>query len=109
MKPLGRFFQVTETTNVKKYFLDIDKIESYPITFVIKSKLSEKQLKKMLKEGAEAQFLIKAIVEKYMDAVEELINLPRIKSIFKKLIEEGKSNEILEEIIQQSRVEFNIE
>jgi len=109
MKPLGRFFQVTETTNVKKYFLDIDKIERYPITFVIKSELSEKQLKKMLKEGAEAQFLIKAIVEKYMDAVEELINLPRIKSIFKKLIEEGKSNEILEEIIQQSRVEFNIE
>lgn len=27
MKPLGRFFQVTETTDVKKYFLDIDKIE----------------------------------------------------------------------------------
>jgi len=109
MKPLGRFFQVTETTNVKKYFLNIDKIERYPITFVIKSELSEKQLKKMLKEGAEAQFLIKAIVKKYMDAIEELINLPRIKSIFKKLIKEGKSNEILEEIIQQSRVEFNIE
>lgn len=26
MKPLGRFFQVTETNDVKKYFLDIDKI-----------------------------------------------------------------------------------
>lgn len=109
MKPLGRFFQVTETTNVKKYFLDIDKIERYPITFVIKSELSEKQLKKMLKEGAEAQFSIKAIVKKYMDAIEELINLPKIKSIFKDLMKEGKSDEILEEIIQQSRVEFNIE
>ncbi|MGB3508834.1 MAG: hypothetical protein WBA93_06250 [Microcoleaceae cyanobacterium] len=36
MKPLVRFFQVTETTDFKKYFLDIDKIEKYPITFVIK-------------------------------------------------------------------------
>jgi hypothetical protein len=37
MKPLGRFFQVTETLDFKKYFLDIDKIQKYPITFVIKS------------------------------------------------------------------------
>src|SRR3989344_3716512 len=34
MKPLGRFFQVTETLDVKKYFLDIDKTHRYPITFV---------------------------------------------------------------------------
>jgi len=27
MRPLGRFFQVTETTDVKKYFLDIDKVQ----------------------------------------------------------------------------------
>ena len=109
MKPLGRFFQVTETTNVKKYFLDIDKIERYPITFVIKSELSKKQLKKMLKKAAQAQFSIKAIVKKYMDAIEELINLPVIRSIFKDLMKEGKSNDILQEIIQQSRIEFNIE
>lgn len=37
MKPLGRFFQVTETLDFKKYFLDIEKIEKYPITFVIKA------------------------------------------------------------------------
>ena len=37
MKPLGRFFQVTETLDFKKYFLDIDKIQKYPITFVVKS------------------------------------------------------------------------
>ena len=37
MKPLGRFFQVTETLDVKKYFLDIDKIERFPLTFVVKS------------------------------------------------------------------------
>ena len=39
MRPLGRFFQVTETLDVKKYFLDIDKIERYPISFVVKNQL----------------------------------------------------------------------
>src|SRR5665647_996558 len=34
MKPLGRFFQVTETLDVNKYFLDIDKVQRFPITFV---------------------------------------------------------------------------
>ena len=33
MRPLGRFFQVTETVDVNKYFLDIDKIQRFPLTF----------------------------------------------------------------------------
>ncbi len=37
MKPLGRFFQVTETIDVRKYFLDIDKIQKFPLTFVVKT------------------------------------------------------------------------
>jgi hypothetical protein len=37
MRPLGYFFQVTETLDIKKYFLDIDKLEHYPIRFVIKT------------------------------------------------------------------------
>jgi hypothetical protein len=53
MKPLGRFFQVTETTDAKKYFLDIDKLEKFPITFVVKSENTVKELKKQLKKNAE--------------------------------------------------------
>lgn len=45
MKPLGRFFQVTETIDVKKYFLDIDKVQRFPITFVVKSLDTEKQIR----------------------------------------------------------------
>ena len=37
MRPLGRFFQVTETLDVKKYFLDIEKVQRFPITFVVKT------------------------------------------------------------------------
>ncbi|MFM6201937.1 MAG: restriction endonuclease, partial [Dolichospermum sp.] len=64
MKPLGRFFQVTESLDTKKYFLDIDKIQRYPISFVIKSEDTVDNLIKKLKLGAEKQYSIKAIVQK---------------------------------------------
>ncbi|VEG91153.1 hypothetical protein [Legionella spiritensis] len=49
MKPLGRFFQVTETIDAGKYFLDIDKVQRYPITFVVKTKKLQKIFLKKLK------------------------------------------------------------
>ena len=76
MKPLGRFFQVTETVDVNKYFLDIDKIEKYPITFVIKSSDSVETLKNKIKQQAEKQYSIKVIVSRYMECIEEIINIP---------------------------------
>ena len=45
MTPLGRFFQVTETTDVNKYFLDIDKVQRFPITFVVKSTDTEDEIR----------------------------------------------------------------
>ena len=107
MKPLGRFFQVTETLDTKKYFLDIDKVERYPISFVIKSDEVISQLKAKLKEGAEKQYSIKAIVKKYMTCIEEIINLTVLHERLDTAIQNGYLNDILKEIILQSKVEFN--
>ena len=107
MKPLGRFFQVTETVDVRKYFLDIDKIERYPITFVIKSKDSVLELEKKIREKAEEQYTITAIVEKYMECIEEIINIPVLIKRFINAVDNGYLNPILDEIIKQSKVEFN--
>lgn len=52
MKPLGRFFQVTESMDVRKYFLDIDKIKRFPLTFVIKSNEPKEILRKRIRENA---------------------------------------------------------
>jgi hypothetical protein len=109
MRPLGRFFQVTETLDVKKYFLDIDKIEKYPLTFVIKSSDKIEHLYNKLKEGAEKQYSVKAIVESYMKSIEELINIPTLQERFKEAVKNGYLRAILNEIIKQSRVEFNYE
>lgn len=107
MKPLGRFFQVTETTDVKKYFLDIDKLEKFPITFVVKSTDSIENLRAKIKEGAEQQYSIEAIVNKYIQSVEEIINLDKLKEAFEIVEAKGKVNDVLNEILKQSKVEFN--
>lgn len=109
MKPLGRFFQVTETLDVRKYFLDIDKIERYPITFVIKSDEPVDTLFEKLRAGAEKQYSIAAIVAKYMDCIEEVINIPVLRERFTKAIGQGYLKDVLGEIICQSKAEFNYE
>lgn len=107
MKPLGRFFQVTETLDFKKYFLDIDKIQKYPITFVIKSDEEVESLKKKIQDNANKAYSIKAIVEKYMACIEEVINIPMLNVRFNDVVKKGYLNKILDEIILQSKVEFN--
>lgn len=109
MKPLGRFFQVTETLDVRKYFLDIDKIERYPITFVIKSVDSIGELTKSLQEGAKRQYSIKAIVDKYMACIEEVVNIPVLQERFRACVTQGYLGAIMDEIVRQSKVEFNYE
>jgi hypothetical protein len=109
MKPLGRFFQVTETVDAGKYFLDIDKVQRYPITFVVKTNESSKEILDKIAHQAEAKYQIKAIVKKYIESVEEVINIPTLVSIFEQVLESGKGASVIEEIVLQSRVEFNVE
>lgn len=109
MKPLGRFFQVTETLDFKKYFLDIDKIQKYSITFVIKSNEATKILLKKIRENASKTYSIKAIVDKYMDCIEEVITIPILNDRFNDAVKQGYLNKILDEIVMQSKIEFNYE
>jgi hypothetical protein len=107
MKPLGRFFQVTETLDFKKYFLDIDKIQKFPVTFVIKSDNEITDIVNKIQENATKAYSIQAIIEKYMSCIEEVINIPILNKRFKENVKFGYLNHILDEIITQSKVEFN--
>jgi hypothetical protein len=109
MKPLGRFFQVTETLDFKKYFLDIDKIQKYPISFIIKSVENIEDILQKIKENASKTYSITAIVEKYMSCVEEVINIQTLVLRFKETVKQGYLSKVLDEIILQSKVEFNYE
>jgi hypothetical protein len=107
MKPLGRFFQVTETVDVNKYFLDIDKIEKFPITFVVKSSDPIDTIRQKIQEQAERRYSIKAIVSRYMSCIEEIINIPELLAKLTSAIDQGFLDYILAEIIKQSKIEFN--
>lgn len=42
-----------------------------------------------------------------MDSIEEVINIPKLMKIFLNQIERKKVQEIMDEIVMQSRVEFS--
>jgi hypothetical protein len=76
MKPFGRFFQVTEVDNYNKYFLDIDKVLKFPITFVVKTNQQSKEIYKELLEYAHIKSGGHEIIKsKYVDAIEEIITI----------------------------------
>ena len=107
MRPLGRFFQVTETVDANKYFLDIDKIQKFPITFIVKSTKSVEQIKEEIRQKAIQKYKIEAVVKAYMDAVEEIINAEDLVNAFNEIVESGELESVMEEIILQSKAEFN--
>lgn len=107
MKPLGRFFQVTETIDVNKYFLDIDKIQRFPITFVVKSDETSAQIRAAIRAQAVAKYKIEAVVESYMKAIEEIINVKDIVVAFEAVVKSGQLQTVMDEIVVQSKAEFN--
>jgi hypothetical protein len=109
MRPLGRFFQVTETTDMKKYFLDIDKVQRFPITFVIKSTSTIESLRRSIEEKARRVYSVDRVINAYMACIEEVINIPELLDRFERVAREGRIEDVMNEIILQSRVEFNVE
>lgn len=109
MRPLGRFFQVTETTDVKKYFLDINKVLHYPVTFVVKSTDSPDNLRRTIQTRAEKYFSVKIPVKKMMNCIEEIITIPILLERLGEVVRRNQLKEIVHEIVRQSSIEFNME
>lgn len=108
MRPLGRFFQVSETSDVRKYFLDIDKVQRYPITFVIKSQDSAEEIRNRMRQQAQQVYGVTAVVNRYMNCVEELVNIQKLLDRFDEVVLEGNLKEVVDELVTQTRMEFNL-
>lgn len=107
MTPLGRFFQVTEDLNLKKFFLDIEKINRYPITFVIKSKKSPSQLRREIQKKAKPKYKPEILL-KYMQSIEEIIQIPILQKRLMVALQQGKSKTLLKDLETYFKVEFDI-
>lgn len=80
MRPVGRFFQVTEVNSYDKYLLDIDKVMHFPITFVIKTKSSKLQvLHELNNHIALKSSGMRVIEERYHKAIEEIITINELQ------------------------------
>lgn len=106
-KPEGRFFQVTEVFNFEKYFLDIEKLMHFPITFVIRTELSPKESLKKIKQDAEGKYK-RETLQKYISCFEEIITLPTMRAFLKRIKEKEQIKELLSELILQYQIEYNI-
>ncbi|MFT9441979.1 MAG: hypothetical protein ABF593_09490 [Acetobacter papayae] len=79
LQPLGRFFQVTETLNFRKYFLDFKKVNRYPISFVIKTENNASHVKDFIKKEALRSGYDNFTVANYMKLFEEIITLENLR------------------------------
>ena len=108
MKPLGRFFQVTEVDVYNKYLLDIDKVMHYPVTFVVKTtRLSQEiydDLKKYINTRANG---MKVVIDRYYKAIEEIITINELKKWLYNL-NTNEIDSLLRDIDLYYKLELNI-
>lgn len=109
MKPLGRFFQVTEVGDYNKYFLDIDKVLRYPITFVVKTNLSKNiVLKDLVDYAIDKSGGHEIIKKRYIDAIEDVITINELKK-WLNLLNDDEINQLIADIDLYYKLEFNIQ
>ena len=109
MRPIGRFFQVTEVDNYDKYLLDIDKVMHFPITFVVKTTKKkenvQKNLDKFINDRANG---MKVIEKRYKNAIEEIITINELKE-WTSSLNNDDVDEIIRDIDMYYRLEMNID
>ncbi len=108
MRPIGRFFQVTEVNKYDKYLLDMDKVMHFPITFVIKTNTDKHSILEDLKTYIIAKSGdMEVLKNKYFDAIEEIITINELRKWLNELNEENV-NDLINDIDTYYKLEFNI-
>ncbi len=105
MRPVGRFFQVTEVNNYDKYLLDIDKVMHFPVSFVIKKKKSRENVLAELRQYITRRSSGMAVLEdRYRNAIEEIITINELQ-----MWNDELSNEDINGIIYDMDIYYKLE
>lgn len=109
MRPVGRFFQVTEINNYDKYLLDIEKVMHFPITFVIKTeKTRENVWEEIRKYIVEKSSGMRILENRYNQAIEDIITINELKNWTLDLTSDSVNN-IIRDIDVYYKMEMNLE
>lgn len=79
------------------------------MSFVIKSEESINNLMEKLKSDALKTYVVQKVVDDYLSCIEEIITIPKLKEYLIELDARNMVPEVLQEVILQSKVEFNYE
>ncbi|AFY43256.1 hypothetical protein [Nostoc sp. PCC 7107] len=108
LKPLGNFFQVTETLDFRKYFLDFEKVNHFPMSFVIKTDLTPQQVRDKIKKDALRLSSVEQ-VEAYMKLFEEIYTLNELISILEEIKLSSQLVSKLKEIVVKCfKIEYGL-
>ena len=105
MRPLGRFFQVTEVNNYDKYLLDIDKVLHFPVTFVVKTRITRSRILNDLNDYISKRANgMRVIIKRYKSAIEEIITINELRKWIYDL-----PNHAIDEIIRDINIYYKLE
>ena len=108
LSPLGEFFQVTETLDFKKYFLDFDKMNKYKVNFVIKTELTPQEVREKIYFDA-AKGMDTSLLKSYMDLFGDIYTLRDLDSILIYISKSDRHIRSLTNIIINSfKLEFGL-
>lgn len=109
MRPVGRFFQVTEVNNYDKYLLDIDKVMHFPITFVIKTKATKAAVLADLERYISSRTSGMVVLEeRYRKAIEDIITINELQAWTQEL-DGSDIDDIIRDIDVYYKLEMNMD
>lgn len=109
MRPVGRFFQVTEVNNYDKYLLDIDKVMHFPVSFVIKTTSSHEAVLREIEEYIDNRANgMRVIEERYRKAIEEIITINELQQWMSEL-DNADIDNIIRDIDIYYKLEMNMD
>ena len=108
MQPIGRVFQVTEVLDFKKYFLDIGKLNKFPITFVVKTEKKSKDVMKEIEKQAKLMYDDETL-QRYLNCFEEIITLRKLRKYLDVIIDEALLDKFFIDLIKYCSIEYNVE
>ena len=86
LQPLGKFFQVTETLDFKKYFLDFEKVNRFPMSFVVKMTGDrETVMRRIWSDAVRSNLYSETLLNTYMSLFDQIYTLTDLAAIIQSL------------------------
>lgn len=108
LQPIGKFFQVTESLDFKKYFLDFDKVNRFKLSFVIKTDLTISQVREKIKFDAQ-RALAPDAVNLYVNLFDDIFTINELNEILRRIsCSHDFINQLKEIIVNCFKLEYGL-